>query len=242
MSICNFGSKSVVLSSVLLPIILSGMLAGCACGRIYWAKDTGIVERTRTASYSCITYSQFLAENPEPPNGYEIKVLQKWLTRTTQDFGYTDYHSLLLFMQHGNTSIISKKIQAQIICEALRMLPCLNDFGVVGAYGSYDAYAAELLLATGKEGLPFLLPVLDDKRQAPISGSASSTSVITSQTRRCDYAHRYAEMILHGEFSLQRNIAERDKKIAEVKKDIIARQLTKNHEEQGIPNGHSMEE
>jgi hypothetical protein len=135
---------------------------------------------------------------------------------------YTSYFLLLLLRQDYPDSYgkIPKKDKAAVLCSALKNATSLNDWGHLGGGAAYDYNSAKALTEIGKDAIEFLLPLLDDKADALHWGSKAATISFASKYRRCDFAYRYTLLILERQPEFHRDLADRDKDIAELKREV----------------------
>ena len=85
---------------------------------------------------------------------------------------------------------------------ALKQCVTLNDWGMLEPERDntqFDGIATKALTAIGPKAIPSLIPLLDDRRSAPITGSEESTVAIFDNYRRSDYAYKCLMMILKTE-------------------------------------------
>lgn len=132
---------------------------------------------------------------------------------TTPD--YTSYHLLLSLRQQypDHYAEVSSDVKARILCSSLAHFTNFSDWGYLEPTESYDGEAARALLYTGADALPFLLPVLDDKTRVWLEGSVEGTLSKRYQYRRCDFAYRYACLILQRPVRFSTDPATRDSDI-----------------------------
>jgi hypothetical protein len=86
---------------------------------------------------------------------------------------------------------LEPELRAGVLADALRELPELNDFGWMEPGGGYDGPAAQALLELGEPARDALLPLLADRRPAPLAGSEAATLSHLYGYRRADFAFRY---------------------------------------------------
>ena len=112
--------------------------------------------------------------------------------------------------------------KAQILCDALAKVTFLDDFGSVGdpPDDAVDREAGRALVEVGRTALPLLANLLGNRSEAPISGSDSATIAWANQYRRCDFAYRYILLILGRKHALHPDLAERDRLIADLQKEL----------------------
>lgn len=86
-------------------------------------------------------------------------------------------------------------LKARVLCSALASQMSYNDWGVLDPVECRDGLAARALLEVGLPALPELLPLLDSRRGAPLSGSLEASMSRGYRYRACDYAYRYVCLI-----------------------------------------------
>jgi hypothetical protein len=129
---------------------------------------------------------------------------------------YTSYH-LLLAVRHqapARYRELSADARAAVFAGALAHLPFLNDWGHLGDPIPAGT-AMEALVETGPAALPFLKPLLDDRRPAPFFGSEDAT--LSGGYRRADFAYRAAALILGERPRYSLSEEKRDRAIALLK-------------------------
>jgi hypothetical protein len=112
-------------------------------------------------------------------------------------------------------------LRAEVLVAALRDLPFLNDFGWMepGGHG-HDTTAAQALLELGDAARAPLIPLLDDDRPAPLSGSETATMSSVYAYRRADFAARYLNKLLRRDAPFAAEPAERDPAIAALREEL----------------------
>jgi hypothetical protein len=130
----------------------------------------------------------------KPLNAADVPRALKFLNSNPD---YTSYHLLLTVRRHHleRYKKISNATKAQILGSTLKNTRWLNDWGLLSPSGSSDFEAAGALLETGKEALKFLVPILDDAGEAPLSGSEEASISSRYRFRRKDFAYRYVSLI-----------------------------------------------
>ncbi|HEV7999463.1 MAG TPA: hypothetical protein VGP63_06265 [Planctomycetaceae bacterium] len=141
---------------------------------------------------------------------------------------HTDYTSYLLLMglrKHYPAAYkaVSTEDKSAILCSALRNTMSLNDWGNLSPSSSFDDRSAVALLETGKVGLKYLVPILDDCNSAPLFGSEEATISHVYRYRRKDFAYRYASLILGKSPVFRADPKERDKDIETLKAELKSR-------------------
>lgn len=109
---------------------------------------------------------------------------------------------------------LSDRDKALIYAGQLAGNTFFNSWGVPG-YQLTDTSAA--LIATGRDGIAALQPLLDDTREAPLSGSQDATTSAMYANRICDYAWVLISEILGRPYIYAQDPAERDRQIAELR-------------------------
>jgi hypothetical protein len=109
---------------------------------------------------------------------------------------------------------LSERDKALIYAEQLAGNAFFNSWGVPG-YQLTDTSAA--LISTGRDGITALQPLLDDPREAPLSGSQDATTSAMYANRICDYAWVLISEILGRPYVYAQDPAERDRQIAELR-------------------------
>lgn len=134
----------------------------------------------------------------------------------------SSYHLLLLLRQQAPDlyASISPSTKAAVLCAGLEQNRFLNDWGNLKPAGSFDRSAATALVETGKTCMPYLRRLLDDKRAAPLFGSAEATTSHVYRYRRADFAYRYAMLILKRDPDFDQDANERDRSIMGLKKEL----------------------
>jgi len=126
---------------------------------------------------------------------------------------------------------LTARVRASILCANLATSNSLNDWGSLAPEQCYDNFAAHMLLDTGQEALEFLLPLMDDRSPAGLSGSEESTMSIMYGYRRADFACRYAALLLSREPVFALDISKRDSETQNIKrlvKELLAAKGKKN--------------
>lgn len=113
--------------------------------------------------------------------------------------------------------------RAQVLVDALRTVPQLNDFGWMepGGHG-HDRTAAQALLELGDAARAPLLALLGDDRPAPLAGSEAATMSATYGYRRSDYAFRYLSKLLRRDALFADRPTERDAAITALRAELGA--------------------
>jgi hypothetical protein len=132
---------------------------------------------------------------------------------------HTSYRLLFLALtkSQGKYTVFPYDTMAKILCATLVRTPDLNDWGRV-CIQPYDGFAARLLLSTGDFAIKYLVPILDNKKAAPLFGSI--IAAMSDTFRRCDYAYRYICLIKGFGYKGERTYQERDKMIESLKKKL----------------------
>lgn len=153
------------------------------------------------------------------PSSEELRQSAEYITAHPD---HTAYHLLMLLRNHAPEQYASldAKTRAQVLCAALGHSRYLNDWGYLDLSESYDGEAAKALLETAAAAVPFLSPLLADKRPAPLFGSEEATLSSMYQYRRCDFAYRYQALIKGMEPRFEKRPSDRDKAIAALKNQL----------------------
>jgi hypothetical protein len=111
---------------------------------------------------------------------------------------HTSYHLLFALRRLAGEACaqLPAAVRAQVLCGALGHVIYLNDWGYLEPGESYDGEAAVALLETGNAALGCLQSLLIDRRPAPLFGSEVATLSSLHEYRRCDFAYRYAALLL----------------------------------------------
>ena len=128
----------------------------------------------------------------------------------------TRFHVLMALLRDrpDEAEEIGADARARVLAGALAAVDWLNDFGWLSPEEAYDGPAAHALLATGRDALTHLRPLLDDDRPAPSRGSEAATMAKQLGYRRSDYAYRYASLLSGEEPVFVADPAQRDEQIA----------------------------
>jgi hypothetical protein len=121
---------------------------------------------------------------------------------------------------------LSKKTKAAILCDALRQFDYLNAFSLLRPDGGTDdGMLGTALVETGPDALPHLQSLLSDEGTAMIVGFSDRRMSEAYVYRRCDYAYRYASLILGREPAFDLNPNNRDLLIAKLKAEMAEQRL-----------------
>jgi len=148
----------------------------------------------------------------------EIGAAERFVGRTPD---YRSFHLLMTLRKQRPETYqrLSNGLKAEILCSWLREIPWMNDWGHLGP-GQADFEAARALLETGRSALPHLRPILADRGAAPLWGVSDATRSRACKYRRCDFAYRYAKLILGEEPTFSVEPKDRDAAIAELRKRL----------------------
>jgi hypothetical protein len=107
--------------------------------------------------------------------------------RCRQD--YRSFHLLyLLKMKYPDYfNEIDESIKARVLVSAFRLSKFYNEWGNLVS----DGEASEMLLQTGKNAIPLLVPLLSDATRVRLWGSEEATQSHLDDYRVCDYAYRF---------------------------------------------------
>ena len=149
---------------------------------------------------------------------------------------FNSYHLLLKLQHYKAYASISNQTKAQVLCSTLGLGVDFGDWGQVVPRGSMfrvvssERIAASALIVTGEPALPFLRALLDNPKEA---GRFWDNTVDDAyHLRVCDYAYRYAALILGVDASCAATSEERDREIAKLK-TLIDEKLKKRSGSQG---------
>lgn len=112
---------------------------------------------------------------------------------------------------------VAPGMRAHIYAEALRRNVFFNAWGLPG-YQLSDTSAA--FASLGGAAVAALLPLLDDRREAPLSGSQDATTSKSYGNRVCDYAWILACDALRRRCIYFRDPRERDVAIAAMRSEL----------------------
>ena len=96
----------------------------------------------------------------------------------------------------------------------------MNDFGQLVPTDVSDEHSGEALVAVGEPAIRPLQELLSNLDEAPVFGSRASTTARNLHFRRADYAYRYLMLILGRKPTFPRDLTERDKLIADLRKEL----------------------
>ncbi len=134
----------------------------------------------------------------------------------------SSYHLLFAILRTAprEYEALDAGVKAAILCDALRHVQFLNDWGYLDPSESHDGEAAVALLDLGRDALGPLRPLLSDANPAPLYGSETATQSSTYKFRRQDFAYRYAMLILKRPAVFDADPLERDRRIASLKAEL----------------------
>jgi hypothetical protein len=137
---------------------------------------------------------------------------------------YTAYHLLFALRRHAREAYdrAAPDTKAAILCDALKRLAYLNDWGYLDAGGSHDGEAATALLELERAALRACASTLDDSQPAPLFGTEEATLSRMYKYRRKDFAYRYLSVILGHQPTFDPDPQKRDADIELLKTDIAA--------------------
>ncbi|RBP36576.1 hypothetical protein DES53_11615 [Roseimicrobium gellanilyticum] len=136
---------------------------------------------------------------------------------------------LALFYLHLKNKEKAKEVDhaltAQILCAFLGDFDYVDDYSWSGMDGTewQDLEFGKLLLASGKDALPYLLPLLSS--QIPVSytdrlGTEAGMAARRLRLRKCDVVSRYVAIILGRPWSLDETHPQRDTRIQELLSEV----------------------
>ena len=134
----------------------------------------------------------------------------------------TSFFVLLLIRSRSREiyGALSADTRAKVICDAMRELTFLNDWGLLEPEDPYDAAAGKALVEIGAPALLYLRSLLDNVSPALLWGSEEASLTEQYQLRRADYAYRYTMLILGHEPVFHENIELRDQALAELRAEL----------------------
>jgi hypothetical protein len=134
----------------------------------------------------------------------------------------TSYHLLFLLKTRAPNVYdeIPTEIKARVLSSSLEKAHCLNDWSFLGPDIDCDAEAGRALVELGPSAIEFLIPILDNKHEAALDGSADATMSVVYAFRRADYAYRYISLILGERAVFLPDPEERDVRISELKRRL----------------------
>ena len=137
----------------------------------------------------------------------------------------SSYHLLMALRDQRPRAYaqITDEIKAKVLCNAMARLAFLNDFGYLDPSESYDDMAGKAIIEVGKPALPCLVRLLEDRSEAPLSGSQPATLFAAFHYRRADFAYRHIMLILGRRPTFPADLAERDKLIGELQKEMVSK-------------------
>jgi hypothetical protein len=112
--------------------------------------------------------------------------------------------------------------RAEIYAEALGRASFFNSWGVPG-YQLTDASKA--LIDLGEDAVAVLTPLLDDSRDAPLSGSQAATTSLMYGNRIRDYAWVLIMEATHRKYSYPQDPLERDRLIEALRYELEGKEV-----------------
>ncbi|HBB87626.1 MAG TPA: hypothetical protein DC047_08440 [Blastocatellia bacterium] len=112
---------------------------------------------------------------------------------------------------------LPSRLCADIYAEALRTGDFYNTWGVPGHQLTDTANA---FIGLGETAVAVLRPLLDDKRDAPLSGSHEATTSKIYGNRLCDYAWVLISEIMGRPYVYSQDPAERDQAIQALRDEL----------------------
>lgn len=133
--------------------------------------------------------------------------------------GYISYHLLhaLKITSLDEYKRLSSATRIQALISGLKNSVYNNDWGYFYEEGPVYNDSAKALLSYGKEAIPFLAPLLDDRKNVIYFGSAESALVKRLKLRTCDYAYHYINSIQGKPSPYIMDLGIRDKQIRRLK-------------------------
>jgi hypothetical protein len=160
------------------------------------------------------------AANQVPPFGAESIKLARQLGPAATSFliaqvkarGEDDFLALEALREADMAAYNSLPgpLRAEIYSQALQNSTFFNAWGLPGYQLTPTSQA---LIALGKIALPSLLPLLADKRPAPLAGSRDATTSTIYGNRICDYAWVFLQEIRGESYSYSQDPVERNQEI-----------------------------
>jgi hypothetical protein len=141
---------------------------------------------------------------------------------------HTSY--LVLLVMRKKHPHVYKKLpeadRAAVLCSGLAKNMFLNEWGHLGDYDYVkDCEPVKAVRELGKAAVPYLTPLLDDRKRAPFSGSADATASKVHEYRRCDFAYRELVVIRGESPNFRQELVDRDKDIARLKQRLTDEQV-----------------
>jgi hypothetical protein len=116
---------------------------------------------------------------------------------------------------------VDRALTAQILCAFLSDFEYADDYSWSGMDGAewQDFELGKLLLASGKDAMPYLLPLLSS--QIPVTytdrlGTEAGMAARRLRLRKCDVVSRYVALILGRPWNLDETHEQRDARIKEL--------------------------
>jgi len=161
-----------------------------------------------------------LAEKPLPSIRLQQDDIANIKAYIREHPGFVSFRLLFLIEQqaHDVYLALTDHIKANVLCSTLATFEWMTDFGYLHPGGSYDGIAAQELLRVGPAALPCLIEMLDDKSEVFVEGS----EIGVYEFRRADFAYRYVMLILGRKPTFHADVDERDRIIADLKKELTA--------------------
>jgi hypothetical protein len=137
---------------------------------------------------------------------------------------YESYHLLWAIRECDKQLFqsVPEETKAAILASALEKQRFVNDWGRPGPGEGFDYFSALALMETGPRAIRYLLPLLDNRTEAPRWGSADATISSMYKYRRCDYAYRYVCLIQNRPALFAIDPVDRDGNIASLKLAVPA--------------------
>jgi hypothetical protein len=145
---------------------------------------------------------------------------------------YRSYH-LLMALRRDSPDTYKEtpvEVRAAILSSALREMGLYNDWGdldpeywakfMTQPEKSPGCRPARALMEIGTPAIPYLVPILEDRRDAWLAGSEEATYSIDCRYRKADWAHMFISRILKVPYPFNEDPGERDKSIAKLKRAI----------------------
>jgi hypothetical protein len=138
---------------------------------------------------------------------------------------YSSYHVLMALHEclPDVYNSIAPSVKAAILCDELRHANFLDDWSILAPNDSVDGIPAVELMTIGAGAIPYLEPLLSDKRPAFLEGSQEGTINAAYKHRKADFAYRYITIIQQQTYTFDREPTQRDKKIQRLQAQLQAK-------------------
>jgi hypothetical protein len=135
---------------------------------------------------------------------------------------FTSYHLLFLLRDYSrnNYDRLPDTLKGRILCSSLKNVRFVNDWGYLDTAGPCNVEPGIALISVGKVALPYLADLMEDDRDAPCFGSEYATMAKFQKYRRCDFAYRYAMLILGRKPEFSEDLEVRNRRIGELRHEL----------------------